>query len=152
MSDTTDRQQALRDQNVEPTAEVLAEALGSSYEGYECLVAEVVKRGLEYVWHYYPDGSAWLARAIYNWTGPRGGKKAKTMFWLSAWEGSFQVRLYFPEKVRHEALELSLSDAAHQQIVDAKSTYWGFSLAFDIDSGEVPADLYALLDFRMTVK
>jgi len=27
--------------------------------------------------------NTWLAKGVYRWIGPRGGKKEKTIFWLS---------------------------------------------------------------------
>jgi len=81
----------LNDPGIEPSADIIEAALGSSYSTYAELITIVSgeKYGIEPQWNYYKDGKAWLCKAVF---------KKKTIFWLSVWDGFFKITFYFTEK------------------------------------------------------
>ena len=152
MKDT--KKQLLRDSAVEPTNEVLAEALGEANAAYVAFLQELASHGIELVWRYYPDVKAWLAKGQIYWTGVRGGKKEATVFWLSVWSGFFKVTIYVPEKARVEALQLPLNEEVKQMILNSQTMgkFQFFPLVLDVSSSERFYDLFALLDFRKSLR
>ncbi len=146
--------QLLRDEGVEPTFAVLAEALGESNAAYVAFLQELARHGIELVWRYYPDGKAWLAKGLISWTGVRGGKKEATVFWLSVWSGFFKVTIYIPEKARGDALQLPLKEQTKQMIVSSPTMgkLQFFPVAFDVSSTTGFDEMFTLLDFRKSLR
>ena len=147
-------QQLLRSPDIEPTGEVIAEALGSANAAYVKLIEGLINHDIEVEWRYYTDGNAWLGKGLYKWTGVRGGKKEVTVFWLSIWNGFFKITFYIPEKVRSEALNLPLDDGVNDMIADSKQMgkLKFFPLTFNLQSNELFYDIYKLVEFRKTIK
>ncbi len=147
-------EQLLRDPDAEPSDEVIAEGLGDAFISYKEFIAGLPDRDIEVDWRYYNDGKAWLGKGLYKWTTSRGTAKEATVFWLSIWDGFFKVTIYVPEKVRAEALALSLGTEAHRMVEDAKQVgkLKFFPVIFDLKSGELFDDAYRLIDFRKLVK
>lgn len=147
-------QQLLRNPDIEPTSEVIAKALGSANTAYIKFIEGLKSHDIGVEWRYYNDGKAWLGKGLYKWTGVRGGQKEVTAFWLSIWDGFFKTTFYIPEKVRSEALNLSLDDDVKNRIAD--SNQMGklkfFPLVFDLRSDEILNDIYTLADFRKMIK
>jgi len=83
------KERLLRDPNVQPSDDVIAEALREATDAYVKFVNELAKHDIQLEWRYYTDGKAWLAKGLYKWTGVRGGQNEKTVFWLSIWDGFF---------------------------------------------------------------
>lgn len=147
--------QLLRDPAIEPTADVLDQALGASNEAYLRFVSELAGRDIQLVWRYYTDGKAWLAKGLYQWTGARGGKKELTVFWLSVWDGFFKVSIFVPEKYRAELLQLPLTEDVLQNISDAKQMgerLKFFPVVFDLRSDEMFEDLFEIMNFKKKMK
>jgi hypothetical protein len=105
-------------------------------------------------WSYYNDGKAWLAKGLFKWTGIRGGKNEKTVFWISIWDGFFKVTMYFPEKARVDVLslpldkELKLAIEVSQQM--GKLKY--FPIIFDLYSDEMFEAVFLLADLSKSLK
>lgn len=93
--------QALFDQNVFPTPEVLSSVLGASYSAYLGLMDMLRAAQPDAVvnWKYYRDARSWLLNAA---------AKKKTLFWLAAENGCFRTTFYlgaeFEEAVSASAL------------------------------------------------
>jgi len=88
-------QQLLRDPNIQPTNEVIAEGLGKSNDIFLLFVDGLKKYDISLMeWRYYNDGKAWLSKGEYKWTTPRGTNKVKPIFWLSIWAGFFRVSFF----------------------------------------------------------
>lgn len=145
-------QQLLRDPDIEPVSEVIAAALGLANSAYVKFIAGLACHDIQVEWRYYNDGKAWLGKALYKWTGARGGKKEVTVFWLSVWEGFFKVSLFIPEKARAAALALALNNETKEMIENAQQMgkLKFFPLLFDLRSDELFDDIYTLADFRKT--
>lgn len=160
MSDKTNEHQLLRDPGIEPTSQVIAEALGTANEAYSKFIGELANHEIDLEWRYYTDGKAWLGKGLYRWTGARGGQKEVTAFWLSIWEDPsrggrlFKVTIFVPEKVRAAVLNLPLGDGIKQMIADAKQIgkLKFFPVVFDFRSDELFDAVYTLIDFRKMIK
>jgi hypothetical protein len=149
-----DKQQLLRDPGIEPTCEVIADALGAANNAYIEFIEELKSHDIGVYWRYYSDGKAWLGKALYKWTTVRGTPKEITAFWLSIWDGFFKVSLYIPEKSRAEALNLPLGDDIKDMIENSKQMgkLKFFPLVFDLRSDELLDSIYTLADFRKMIK
>lgn len=150
----TNAQQLLRDPAVQPSSDVIAAALGESNRAYRKFIDELAGHAIQLGWRYYNDGKLWLAKGLYQWTGARGRQNETTVFWLSIWDGYFKVTIYIPEKARADVLGLPLDDEVKRMIADArqmgKLKY--FPLVFDLCSDEMFEAVFALADFRKSLK
>jgi hypothetical protein len=146
--------QLLRDADIEPTSEIIAEGLGAANAAYLKFIDELKHHDIQVDWRFYNDGKAWLGKALYKWTTARGTQKEMTAFWLSIWDGFFRVSLFIPEKVRAEALALKLSGETKNMIADSKQMgkLKFFPLVFDLRTDDLFDDIYTLADFRITIK
>ncbi len=148
------KQQLLRDQSIEPTSEVIAEGLGAANSAYTRFVESLKSHSIQVEWRYYNDGKAWLGKALYKWTTPRGAQKEMTVFWLSIWDGFFKVSLFIPEKARADALNLPLSDGIKEKIENSKQMgkLKFFPLILDLSSDELFEEIYTLANFKKVIK
>ena len=149
-----DEQQLLRNPDIEPTSEVIAEALRSASTFYIKFIEGLKSHDIQVEWRYYNDGKAWLGKGLYRWTGVRGGQKEVTAFWLSIWDGFFKITFFIPEKARSEVLNLPLDDDVKNIIADSKQMgkLKFFPLIFDLRSNESFDDVYTLVNFRKMLK
>ncbi len=147
-------EQLLRNPDIEPTRDVIAEALGKANITYVKFTDSLKNHDIELGWRYYNDGKAWLGKGLYKWTGARGGQKEVTAFWLSIWNGFFKVTIYIPEKSRKEALNLPLDDKIKQMVKDSEQMgkLKFFPIVFDLCSEELLDEVYKLIDFRKMIK
>lgn len=147
--------QLLRDPAIEPTDDVLAQALRDANIAYLKFASELESHGIELVWRYYTDGKAWLAKGLYQWTGARGGQKEMTVFWLSIWEGFFKVSVFVPEKCREDLLKLPLSEEVLGMIADARQMgerLKFFPIVFDLCSDAMFDGLFEIAEFKKRSK
>ena len=144
--------QLLRDPDIEPTSEVIAEGLGAAYETYSEFINELGKYGITLMdWRFYNDGKAWLSKGEYKWTTPRGAIKVKPIFWLSIWEGFFRTTFFFSTSVQAELHDLPISQETRALIRNAKPM--GKSMRFipviiDIKTSPQLGDVYTIAQFR----
>jgi len=147
-----DKEQLLRNPDVYPSDEILAEALGAAYEVYTEFVKELERYGFSFMdWRFYNDGKSWLSKGEYRWTTPRGTNKIKPIFWLSIWNGFFRVAFFFGFDIKNELLELSISQNAKELIGNAEpmgKTMRFLPIVFDVSNEEQLNDLYVLSEFR----
>jgi len=149
-----DEQQLLRDPNIEPTSEIIAEGLGTANSAYLEYVGELKNHDIEVDWRFYNDGKAWLGKGLYKWTTSRGTEKELTAFWLSIWDGFFRVSLFIPEKKRADALSLPLNDEIKKMIESAEQIgkLKFFPLIFNLRTDELLNEIFTLIDFKKTIK
>lgn len=148
-------QQLLRQPDIQPTEEVIEDALKEANVVYLRFLKELENHDIQLEWRYYTDGKAWLGKGLHRWTGPRGGNKEVTAFWLSIWDGFFKVTIYIPEKFRGEVNSLPLKDEVKQKVADSKqmgNTLKYFPLVFNVDSDQVLEAVFTLIDFRKSIK
>lgn len=148
------KKQELRNPDIQPSGLVIAKALGEANKAYIKFVSQLEDHDIKLEWRYYTDGKAWLAKGLYKWTGPRGGQKETTVFWLSIWEGFFKVSIFVPEKVRENVLSLPLDDEIKLMVADSKQMgkLKYFPLVFDLHSDEMFEVVFSLADFRKNIK
>ena len=140
----------LRDPAVTPTSELLEQILGGSYAAYEALQEALPGMEMEQEWQWYTPHKAWFARGQHFWTTTRGARKEKTLYWLHAFEGYFDVAVWFKEKNRENILHANVSDKTRQLIRSAQTAgkVPTFPVVFDVISGEPLADVYALIELK----
>ena len=147
------KEQLLRNPDIEPSSDVIAQALGAANNAYIKLINELASQDIHLEWRYYNDGKAWLAKGLFKWTGARGGRKETTVFWLSIWDGFFKVTIYVPEKARADVLRLPLGSEVKRMI--AESEQMGklkfFPLVFNLRSDEMLEEVFLLADYRKSI-
>jgi hypothetical protein len=151
-------EQLLRDPNVAPTIDIIAEGLGAAYTTYAKFTKELEKHyDITLMdWRFYNDGKAWLSKGEYKWTTARGANKVKPIFWLSIWEGFFKVSFFFSTSVMDELQELPIQQETKNIIASAKpmgKTMRFVPVVIDIKTDGQLSDVYAIAQFRkMKVK
>jgi len=154
MSNMTNEQQLLRNPEIRPTSEIIAEGLGETYKTYAIFIKELERYDITLMdWRFYNDGKAWLSKGEYKWTTPRGANKVKPIFWLSVWSGFFKVSFFFGSDIQGELLKLPISQNAKDLICEAKSmgkTMRFIPIVFDISNEVQLSDIYTLSEFRKT--
>ena len=148
----TNEQQLLRDPEIQPTSEIIAEGLGAANEAYIKFVRELERYDITLMdWRFYNDGKAWLSKGEHKWITPRGIEKLKPIFWLSIWNEFFRVSFFFGSDIREELLQLSISQSTKELINNAKpmgKTMKFLPIVFDISDEAQLSDIYILSEFR----
>jgi hypothetical protein len=146
------RNQLLRDENMQPTDEIVAQGLGGANKAFIQFIEMLKQEGVTLMeWRYYHDGKAWLSKGEYKWTTPRGANKVKPIFWLSIWEGFFRVAFFFATSVQDELLGLPISEQAKGLIKNAKpmgKTMRFIPVVFDIENDLLLGDVLTIAAFR----
>jgi len=147
----------LRDQHIEPTQDVLKDALGESYRTYETFLNGLRELEIENLWKYEacPTSRAWLARGEYKWTTPRGTNKTKNLYWLSVWEELFKVAIWFKEDNRAEILKADVGEGTKQIIREGKMfgpKMRTFPVEFEVIDIDTLADIYTLLKYKIRLE
>ncbi len=137
--------QLLRDPNILPTKEVLENVLAGIYSAYEVLMNIVTNpdHALTYEWRYYKDGKSWLCKVCY---------KKKTVFWLSVWEGYFQIGFFFTEKHLKRIEALDIDKKIKEEFYQTKNVGKLLPMIFKISEKEQLADLLKVVEFKKKLK
>jgi len=135
----------LRDPNVEPTDEVLSQALGKSFAAYEAMRETVTNpsNGLELGWRFYNDGKAWLCKACF-------GKK--TVFWMSVWPGFFKITIFFMEKYRKEILDLGIAQNVKDKLNRSDHTAKFIPVTLEMKTKGQIKDLTKVIAYKKSLK
>ena len=147
-----DKKQLLKNPDIKPTHQIIAQGLGLANSTYEKFIDELDKRSISLMdWRYYNDGKAWLSKGEYKWVTSRGTNKVKPIFWLSIWDSYFKVSFFFSEKTREKLLALPLSEETTLQIKatapHGKNMQY-LSIIFNVEDDRQINDIYLLSDFR----
>ena len=137
------KEQLLREPEVHPSDEVLATALGGSYNAYTTFTQKLLDMNIELEWRYYNDGKAWLGKCV---------QKKKTVFWLSVWNGYFMVTLYFNEKTGGGVYELPISDDIKTSFTNQKSVGKLLPLLLEVYDESVLEDAYTVIEYKRNLK
>lgn len=148
------KEQLLRNPDIEPSSDVIAKALGEANDAYVKFIKELASHDIHLEWRYYNDGKAWLAKGIFKWSGIRGGQNETTIFWLSVWDGFFKVTIFMPEKVRADVLSLPLDNEIKQTISEAQQMgkLKFFPVVFDLCSNEMLETFFMVANFKKSIK
>ena len=136
----------LRDSKVNPTNEILENALGKDiFQVYEELIKIItdVEFELKPEWNFYKDGKAWLCKVTY---------KKKTIFWLSIWEKHIKTGFYFTEKTRSGILSLQISEKIIKDFEETKTVGKLFPLVLNIDKERQLEDLKEIVIYTKSLK
>jgi hypothetical protein len=137
------QEQLLRDPDVYPADDVLAVALGNSYDAYTTFAQKLPDFGIELEWRYYNDGKSWLGKCVH---------KKKTVFWLSIWNGYFKTTMFFTEKTRGGVHELPISDEIKAKLDNEKPVGRLIPLLLEINNASVLDDAYTLIKYKKSIK
>ncbi len=146
----TKKVQLLRNPDIQPTADVIENALGTANTAFRSFTDALDSHSIQLEWRYYTDGKAWLAKGLYRWTGVRGGKKEATVFWLSVWDGFFRVTVYLPEEHRADISNLQVDETVKTMAKNVKQMgkMKTFPLVFNLSSDELYESVFAVVDFK----
>lgn len=133
--------QLLTNPEISPTQEVLKDALGEIfgiYEEFEQML-DSNEFDLLFNWHYYKDAKSWLCKVSHK----------KTVFWLSIWEGFFEVSFYFLPRHLEDIEALNL-DKSNFETKDE----WGKMLPFTFKIRDTKpfGDLQKLVQYKKKSK
>jgi hypothetical protein len=134
-------EQLLRDENIFPNEQVIADALGevmTAYQAFEQVLEEHFP-SLSCEWRYYKDGKSWLCK---------GTEKKKTVFWLSVWDGFFKLSFYFTEKTRTGVMELEINEELKNQLQNATLIGKLLPLIIDVVAESQLSDVMAVLKYK----
>jgi hypothetical protein len=145
-------QQLLRNPDMKPTDEMIADGLGKVNKAYTKFIMELKEYSISLMdWRYYNDGKAWLSKGEYKWITKRGTNKVKPIFWLSIWDGFFKVSFFFSEKNRDKLLALPVSEDTKDLIKSTQphgKAMQYLSIIFDVKNDKQTEDIYILAQFR----
>lgn len=128
-----------------PSPEVLESALGKRYPVLAELLNTITGEefGIALEWRFYNDGKAWLGKAT---------KGKKTIFWLSVWDGYFQVGFHFTEKTRGGVMDLNINDDIKAAFAQAEPAGKLVSLSLKIDKKRQLSDMIEIIRYKMALK
>ncbi len=127
-----------------PTDPVVRGLLKNAFPAYKSLMVAIAEPdfGLSPEWRYYKDGKAWLCKVT---------RKAKTIFWISVWDGMFRASFYFTEKNRSGISDLGLDDIIKHRFQDAKPIGKLIPLVLCIASEENLEHLFRVIRYKIKV-
>jgi len=135
----------LRDKEIEPTDEVLENALGKELFTIYQEIVQIFTDEFSLVlhWRFYKDGKSWLCKVVY---------KKKTILWLSVWENYIQTAFYFTEKTRNGVLELGIDMNIKETFSAVKPVGKLMPLIIDIDHQKQIEDLKKVIKYKKGLK
>ena len=135
----------LRENAIEPTNEVLENALGKELFiiHQELIKIFTDEFSLEPQWQFYKDGNAWLCKVVY---------KKKTILWLSIWKDYIKTGFYFTEKTGIGVLELDIDNKIKEVFEVAKPIGKLIPLIIDINQQKQIEDLKEVIKYKKGLK
>ncbi len=133
----------LNDAELYPSDDVISAVLGSSFGAYKTLIGKLPERNIEPEWRYYKDGGSWLCKAT---------AKKKTVFWLSVWQGRFNLAFYFTEKTRGGIAELSIADEIKTRIANEPPMGKLIPLVLEITDEKDLIDACEIIAYKQSCK
>ena len=135
----------LKEQDVFPSKEVLAVALGTSFSAYEELMSVISDDDylLTPEWRYYRDGNAWLCKTCF---------KKKTVFWLSVWQGFFKTSFYFTAKNSAGIVELGIDEKIKNDFTNHQAVGKLLPLVINIKNTDHLSDLLQIIKYKKSLK
>jgi len=103
----------LKDPNQYPTEDVIFSSIGSAKKLWISFFDDIYQNHPDFSeeWRYYKDGNNWLMKVV---------RKSKTVFWLSVWENTFRITLYFTDKFEEAINKSDISDELKTQFKEGK--------------------------------
>ena len=135
----------LREPTVNPTKEVIENALEESYLAFNELIETISNEKYELVpeWRFYKDGQSWLCKVSY---------KKKTVCWISVWNKFFKVGFYFTEKTRLGINELNIENKIKEDFNQSKNIGKLIPLVINISEKEQINDVLKIIEYKKKLK
>lgn len=133
----------LKDKNIFPTPEVLADMLGTSYPAFEEFSASAEKAGLTLEWNYYNDGKAWLCKIL---------SKKKNLGWLIVYPNFFRINAYFAERHLERIAEMDITESIKEEFYQQKPSGKLIQMSINITDKDQVKDALTMILFKKGLK
>jgi hypothetical protein len=131
------------EQGVEPTHELIADALGPAIEGWDALMRELAEAGVQVSWRWYRDGG-WLAKAA---------NRSRTIAWIAVEDDATRCGFHFAARLRDALLDCpDLKPALARRIRDEPLHGTLFTVSFTVASPADVARLRPVLKARIALR
>ncbi len=134
-------QPLLNDAETYPTDVVLADALGDCIAIYQAFVGTLPDYHITLEWRYYKDGKSWLGKAV---------SKKKTVFWLSVWQESFKLSVFFTEKTRQGVLSLPIAEELKARLENEPDKGRLVGLVLEISDSAQLKDAFTVISYKQS--
>jgi hypothetical protein len=141
------------DPTIEPTYANIRDSLGYVFETFLAFETLLSEKNIRLEYKYYVDGSAWLGKGMFYWSGIRGGKNEVNIFWLSFFDEFFKITFYFSARKRQELIEYVNQDELkckieHSEVMGKKWQF--FPLTFEVRESSQLESIKTIIDFKIT--
>ena len=135
--------QLLTSPDAAPTPDVLEHELGDRYAIYETLTARFASPEFDVrpEWRYYRDGGAWLCKMT---------RRAKTVFWLSAWTSCLKAGFYFTTRTGDGIAALPIDASLKAAFASAAPIGKLVPLLIEVRGDEQLDDLFTVAAYRIS--
>ena len=127
----------LKDKNIFPTNEVLADVLETSFPAFETFSASAETAGLTLEWNYYNDGKVWLCKVL---------SKKKNLAWLVVYQN------YFTEKHLDRIADMEITESIKEEFYQAKPSGKLIPMSVVITEKEQVKDALSMILFKKGLK
>lgn len=136
--------QLLREESVQPTSLIIAQALGEANETYRFFAQKIREKPFDFneEWRYYNDGKAWLCKITF---------KNKTVLWLSVWDGFFKTSFFFTDKHREDIEKLDIDEKIKLNFRNAKNIGRLLPLVIDVNSMSQVDDVLKIAAYKKSI-
>lgn len=145
MAEEKNADMLLRSREEYPDDAVLKRALKGSFPAFTAFIKTIGEPDYQLVaeWRYYLDGKAWLCKVQ---------KKAKTVLWLSVWDGFFRTTFYFTAKSGAGIKDLEIDAKVIKDFQGNKSIGKLRPLTLIITRREQLHDLFSVIRYKMKIR
>lgn len=133
----------LKDKNIFPTKEVLADVLKASFPAYEAFNASAETAGLTLEWNYYNDGKAWLCKIL---------SKKKNLGWLIVYPNFFRINAYFAERHLERIAEMDIAESIKEEFYQQKPSGKLIQMSINITDKDQVKDALTMILFKKGLK
>lgn len=133
----------LKDKNIFPTKEVLADVLGASFPAFEAFNSTAEAAGLTLNWNYYNDGKAWLCKIL---------SKKKNLGWLIIYPNFFRINVHFAERHQGRIAEMNIAESIKEEFYQQKPSGKLIQMSINITDKDQVKDALTMILFKKGLK
>ena len=133
----------LKDKNIFPTNEVLADVLEAGFTPFEAFSPSAEAAGLTLEWNYYNDGKAWLCKVL---------SKKKNLAWLVVYQNYLRTTSYFTEKHLDRIADMEITESIKEEFYRAKPSGKLIPMSVVITEKEQVKDALSMILFKKGLK
>jgi len=135
----------LDDENVFPDDTVLRSSLGENKATWDKFIGLIQKDypSFNYEWRFYNDGHRWLFKVT---------QKAKTICWVSVWDGFYKVSFYFGDKAEDLIVGSDLDKMYKEQFISGKRYGKIRAITVDVDQATKLETIKLLAEIKTKLK